>query len=250
MLLIRTLMLNSLGVHREERPMTSRQKEAGIATRAETRRRLVLAAAELFAERGYSGATVSAIAERAGVSLQTLYLAWGSKRRLLRAYLEYALTGSPTAVTDDAWVDQVRTMVSPDPAPHGQDPEVLLRSFARTFRLIAERAALGWQLYRDAAAVDADIAADHAELEVQRRRTLTGALSGLDERDLRSGLTRSAAIDTAMVIAGPASYDVLVRHRDYSLDDFETWVGDTLVAALLRDRHPQDSPRKESTENA
>ncbi|HEY7813157.1 MAG TPA: helix-turn-helix domain-containing protein, partial [Nakamurella sp.] len=94
--------------HRSSEPAVSRQKRAGEALRQRSRQRLVVAAGEIFAEQGYTGATVNAIAERAGVSLPTLYSAWGSKRSLLRAHLELTMTGSSTAVTDGRWVPQVR----------------------------------------------------------------------------------------------------------------------------------------------
>src|SRR5689334_11757127 len=71
----------------------SRQREAGEATRRETRRRLLVAARAEFAERGYAAATVIRIAERADVSVQTLYSNWGNKRNLLRAVMESSVTG-------------------------------------------------------------------------------------------------------------------------------------------------------------
>ena len=210
---------------------TSRQREAGAASRQETRRRLVQAAGELFAERGYAGATVTAIAERAGVSLQTLYLAWGSKRQLLRAFTEQSLSGSPTAVTDATWPEQARARVE-DLRGGKASPEERLRAFARLFREVAERAALSWQLHRDAAGADPEIAADRAELERLRRRTLSTALRDLEPSRLRMDFEQT--IDTVMVIAGPDSYHALVVGAGYSLDRYEQWVGDTLIAALLR----------------
>src|ERR1700748_2597843 len=74
-------------------PKPTRHQEAAAASRAATRRRLLRAAEEEFTERGYAAATVAKIAARAGVTVQTLYLAWGSKRALLRAYIEAALAG-------------------------------------------------------------------------------------------------------------------------------------------------------------
>ena len=76
----------------------SRQKTVGAALRQDTRNRLLQAAADEFPARGYAGTTVARLAAAAGVSVQTLYLAWGSKRALLRGYMENALaggTGSP-----------------------------------------------------------------------------------------------------------------------------------------------------------
>jgi AcrR family transcriptional regulator len=213
----------------------SRQKRAGQAVRERSRQRLVVAAGEVFAEQGYTGATVQAIAKRAGVSLQTLYAAWGSKRALLRAHLEFTMTGSATAVSEDRWGAQVRAEVRADTDP---DPVARLRALAAVFRSVAERVGPVWRLYRDAAAVDPEIAGDHAELERERRRTLAAALAGLDDECLRPGLTRDAAVDTLLVLAGPASYEALVEGRGYSLDEFEAWLAGCLVALLLRPADP------------
>ena len=54
---------------------------------ADTRRRIAAAALELFTEHGFGGTTVAAIAERAGVSAQTVYATFGSKGAILRALL-------------------------------------------------------------------------------------------------------------------------------------------------------------------
>ena len=71
----------------------SRQKRVGDALRQDTRNRLLQAAGEEFPVHGYAGTTVTRLAAAAGVSVQTLYLAWGSKRALLRGYMENALSG-------------------------------------------------------------------------------------------------------------------------------------------------------------
>jgi len=104
---------------------------------------------------------------------------------------------------------------------------------ARFFRATAEHAALGWQLYRDAAAVDPEVRADQQELSRQRRVTIAGVLSGLPDSAFRSGMTRDEAIDTLMVVMGPESYDLLVRQSGYSLDQYEQWTARTSIAALL-----------------
>jgi hypothetical protein len=91
----------------------------------------------------------------------------------------------------------------------------------------------GWQLYRDAAAVDPEVRADQRELSRLRRFTAIGLLSGLPTGALRAGMTRDDAVDTLMVVMGPESYDLLVGQTGYSLDRFERWTADTLIAALL-----------------
>lgn len=207
--------------------------------RQRSRERLVLGAAEVFAEQGYASATVNAIAERAGVSLQTLYTAWGSKRRLLRAYVEYTMTGSPTAITDGTWVPQLQSMLDPESLA---DPHARIRRIASIFRQIAERMGLAWQLNRDGAAVDPGVAQDNAELQRLRRRSMAGLLDGINQSHLRPGMTVDRAIDTMLVIASPDAYETLVHSSGYSMDEFENWVGDTLAAALLAGQHAEHPP--------
>ena len=80
----------------------SRQKRVGDALRQDTRNRLLEAAEAEFAARGYAGTTVTRLAAAAGVSVQTLYLAWGSKRALLRGYMEQALAGGTSSPAEAA----------------------------------------------------------------------------------------------------------------------------------------------------
>ena len=55
----------------------------------ETHGRIIKAARELLSRSGYHGASVDEIAERAGVSRQTIYVQFGSKRGVLQALAEY-----------------------------------------------------------------------------------------------------------------------------------------------------------------
>jgi AcrR family transcriptional regulator len=212
----------------------SRQREAGEATRRETRRRLFAAARAEFAERGYAAATVIRIAERAGVSVQTLYNDWGGKRNLLRAVMGSALTGEDDVPLEGAGLPLAVLTATLDPAD-ATDPRRLLAHLVHQYRLLAERAAVGWQTYRDGAAVDPDIAADWQQLSDRRREGFRAMFARLPAEALRSGLSHAAAADTAWVIASPDTHDLLVRRAGYSYDQLEDWVRTTLTAALLAD---------------
>src|SRR3984885_10353817 len=113
----------------------SRQKTVGQALREDTRNRLLQAAQEEFPVRGYAGTTVTRLAATAGVSVQTLYLAWGSKRALLRGYMEDALSGG-----DGSPEDAARGFA-------GFAPREQLAELATLVTQVAERAATGWSLY-------------------------------------------------------------------------------------------------------
>ena len=209
----------------------SRQKEAGEATRRESRRRLLTAAKAEFAERGYAAATVIRIAERADVSVQTLYSNWGNKRNLLRAVMESSVTGE-----DDVPIEAGRppailfATLDPEAA---RDPRRLLTHLSHQYRLLAERAAVGWETYRDGAAIDPDIAADWRQINDLRRQAFHAMITRIPPGALRSGLTPAAAADTAWVIASPDTHDQLVRHGGYNYDQLEEWVRTTVCAALL-----------------
>ncbi|WFG45645.1 TetR/AcrR family transcriptional regulator [Pseudonocardia alni] len=60
---------------------------------ARTRAALLAAAADVFAERGYDGASVDEIARAAGVSVGSIYSRFGSKQDLFRALMTGHLEG-------------------------------------------------------------------------------------------------------------------------------------------------------------
>lgn len=208
---------------------TTRHREAAAASRAETRRRLLRAAGEEFRERGYHAATVSRIAARAGVTVQTLYLAWGSKRELLRACLDVALSGDPRR----PYADALPQIIDGAIADAGDDAHQLMARAAHLYRTLAERAALGWRLYRDAAASDPEVAADWRALQLLRRETFGVIVRRVPAGALRPGLSYESAADTAWAIASPETHELLVETLGYTLDRYESWVAATLTDALL-----------------
>jgi AcrR family transcriptional regulator len=218
----------------------TRHQEAAAASRAETRRRLLRAAEEEFTERGYTAATVARIAARAGVTVQTLYLAWGSKRALLRAYMEAALAGDDETPYPQAQPDMIAEVLE----GALDDPYAIVRQISALYRQIAERAALGWQLYRDAAASDPEIATDWQALQALRHQTFTTLINRLPPGSLHRGLTRAAAADTGWAIASPDTYDMLVRTRGYSLDKYQKWVTSSLSRLLLPGPVPRNGAGK------
>lgn len=202
---------------------TSRQKRVGDALREDTRNRLLDAAAAEFGAHGYAGATVTRLAAAAGVSVQTLYLAWGSKRALLRGYMERALAGDAASPEDAA----ARFA--------GLPPRDRLTELAALVAEVADRAATGWRLYRDASAVDPEIASDWNELQMLRHRLFSRILADIPIGALAGGLTPERAVDTAWAIASPESHDLLVYRLRYRLDEFRDWMSRTLIVAVLAD---------------
>ena len=80
---------------------SSRRKEQARRTRLQ----ITEAARQLFLERGYSGATIEAIAEKAGVAKETVYAIFGSKRSILVFLLDISVGGDdqPVQLLDRAY---------------------------------------------------------------------------------------------------------------------------------------------------
>ena len=79
-----------------------------------TRGRVLDAAFGLFVERGYAGTTVAAVAEKAGVSPETIYLSLGGKRGLLEGVIEAAISGPDEGgFEDEAWSTAVAELSGP-----------------------------------------------------------------------------------------------------------------------------------------
>jgi len=147
--------------------------------------------------------------------------------------METAVTGDDdTPVTPGRPPSVITATLSPDDAA---DPRRLLAHLARQYRLLAERAAVGWQTYRDAAAVDPDVAADWQRLSEMRREAFRVMLTRVPVGALRPGLSSGAAADTAWAIASPETHHQLVGQAGYSYDQLEEWVRTTLSAALFPD---------------
>lgn len=127
--------------------------DAGTRTGAETRRRLLGAAATAFAHSGYHGTATAEIAAAAGVSEPTLFKHFGSKQALLVAALQQT-AGDLMMVLDappDPGADPFETFVS---RTRGllADPKLAqlsrLRNFALALTDEANLAGLGSELDR------------------------------------------------------------------------------------------------------
>jgi AcrR family transcriptional regulator len=207
----------------EVKPRTHRsplRREQAAATRA----RIVGGAALVFAARGYEGARIEDIAAEADVAYPTVYKAFGNKRELLRAALDWAITGGEDgAVERQAWWRE--QLEEPD-------AERQLRLIARNARRIHDRAGRLLDVVRAAAAGDDDIAALWQAVNderLERSRITAKRLS--TKTTLRTTVAKTAGILWAL--SGPELYVLQTGHGGLSPGKYERWLGDLYVAALL-----------------
>jgi AcrR family transcriptional regulator len=202
----------------------------------ETRAAVLAAARRLFVAHGYGVTTLQQIAEGAGVAVQTVYAAFGTKRRVLEELLDLAIAGddAPVAVNDRDWMHDVF---------HGRDARRRLTAYAAAVRRIHAGAGDVFAVLADAAAADPDVAA--TAVEAERRRRL-GAAAVVDAvlavAALRPGLSRDQAVDLVWTFNSPEVFRLLVRRRGWSLDAYETWLADALGSSLLGTRPLRPTP--------
>jgi AcrR family transcriptional regulator len=185
------------------------------------------AARRLFLERGYVATTIDAIAERAEVSPETVYSAFGNKRSLLSELIDVSIAGGESAspVLEQDWVQEMR-----------EEPDVHRRVRILTARgsAILERRAGIDEVVRGAASADPEIAALRDLGTAQRfagQRELLRIVVGTD--GLREGLDLAVATDILYAVGSPETYRLLVADRGWSRARFERWYGDTLDRLLF-----------------
>jgi AcrR family transcriptional regulator len=211
---------------RPRRPYdATKRREQAKATRA----RVVEAATSVFLEHGYAGATIPAIAERAGVALRTVYRAAPGKAGLLMAAVTAAVAGGSSRA--ELPVEQrpaIRAVIEEE------DPQEQLRLYAHTQPGIWRRVGPLLRVAQGAAASEPELRTMLREEDARRHRGLTRFTSLLEQRGaIRAGVTPEQAADAIIALGSQAVYDTLVTVRGWTDDQYETWLADMLQHALL-----------------
>jgi AcrR family transcriptional regulator len=203
---------------------TRRQAQA-----AQTRQEILAAAHRLFLERGYAGTTVAAIAKAAGVVVETIYRAYGSKVELFKAVVRAAVAGG---------ADRAQVPVEQRPAIAAviaeTDPHRQLQLYAATQPGIHARAGPLLRVLIGAAATDPELAELWAQIENERLNGM-GRFAGLlaDRGVLRQGLSVEEARDLLWTLNALAVHDLLVLQRGWSPERYRDWLADVLARELL-----------------
>jgi AcrR family transcriptional regulator len=198
--------------------------------RARATRRAVLAAARrLFVDDGYGATTIQAVADEAGVAVQTVYAAFGNKRTILAELLDVSIAGDDEQITVNAreWMRPVWE------APTAAER---LRAYAAAVSRIMAGAGDVFAVVAAAAGTDPDVVELAATAE-QRRRT--GAATVVESvrsvGALRPGLDPERAVDILWLLNSPAVFAHLVRQAAWTREEYESWLADAMVRELLED---------------
>lgn len=215
---------------------------------ASTRRGILAAARQLFERDGYAATSVPAIAAEAGVAVKTVYLAFETKATLLRAVWAERLSGDEAAVP-------VKEQASYREILEETDPERQLRLLAARSRAVKTRSGALMEVIRNATTVDGDIAALWHEIETKLLDVQGSIVGQLHDRNALAHRDVATATDILWTLNHPSVWQLLVRERGWTADQYEQWLGDALCSQLLavrgtRDagspKRPRPSPRRAS----
>jgi AcrR family transcriptional regulator len=184
-----------------------------------TRHRILESAFRLFAERGYAGTTITAVAEAAGVAPETIYVSLGGKRGLLEGAIEMAITGAEDGET--------ARFAEPPSAP-----ERLERMVAHSCRILARTRPIH-AVIRGAADKEAFAADLGRRLLRDRLAAQTDRIRTHLARDLRPGLTAEQAGERYCVLASPDLYYLLTVELGWTADQHQSWLTELLQRELL-----------------
>jgi AcrR family transcriptional regulator len=199
----------------------SKRREAA----ARTRQAILDTALQLFAARGYAATPMTAIAEQAGVALDTVYASVGRKPELARLLIETAISGTSQAVPAEER-DYVRAIRA---AP---DAGAKIARYASAMRMIAGRLAPVLGILQQAAAGEPELAVLWREIAERRAANMRRFAA-----DLAAVATLRVDIDEAADIIwatnAPELYQLLVGQRGWSPERYEHFLADAWHRLLL-----------------
>jgi AcrR family transcriptional regulator len=191
----------------------------------QTRRRILEAGFRLFVDRGYAGTTITAVAEEAGVSPETIYLSLGGKRGLLEGVIEMAIAGhdDPPTAENEWWA-----MVAELPGARDRLEKLVeysCRVLARTRPIHAViRGAADKEQF--AAALGQRLLRERVTNQTERIRQHLGD-------HLRRGLSVAEAGQRYCALTSPELYQMLTVEFGWSAEQHSEWLTALLESELL-----------------
>jgi AcrR family transcriptional regulator len=199
----------------------TRRRQAAARTRAA----ILDAARDLFTERGYAASPMTAIAEQAGVALDTVYASAGRKPDLARLLIETAISGTGEVVP----AEQRGYVRAIQAAP---DAGTKIDLYAAAMAEIAPRLAPMLTIIQQAAPAHPELAALWDEIAGRRAANMRRFVADLAAvAPLR--LNPEEAADIVWATNSAELYQLLAGQRGWSRQRYEHFLADTWRRLLL-----------------
>ncbi|WP_280352452.1 TetR/AcrR family transcriptional regulator [Nocardia abscessus] len=185
-----------------------------------TRADIAEAAGRLFLTRGWAETTIADVAREAGVSVPTVYAAYGNKKGLVWALVDAA----------DVSGDMPRMLAELEICP---TPAQQLAAMAGYDRRLFERAGDLIALVRESGRTEPELATLYAQAREVADRTRLEVFSSWPHGTLRPGLDISTATDIYAALCNIDVYATFVTERSWSPEAVERWWSEALARELL-----------------
>jgi TetR/AcrR family transcriptional regulator of autoinduction and epiphytic fitness len=193
----------------------------------QTRLQIVEAARKLFSERGYTGATIDAIAMEAGVASETVYAAFGNKREILSKLIDVSVVG------DDRPIPLMQRE-GPLSVMQEKNPLRQIEIFSHDIQEIMNRMAPIFEIMRVAAKTEPEIADMLQQILKSRYHGMEKFIQYLSANvTLQEDLTQDEAAETVWAITSAELFTLLTIDRGWSSEKYEQWLAKTLKKLLL-----------------
>jgi AcrR family transcriptional regulator len=192
-----------------------------------TRLQIAEAARQLFLARGYAGATIEAIAERAAVATETVYAIFQNKRNVLAFLLDISVAG------DDEPVPIIKRS-QPQAILRDTDSRRLLKGFAEDITEILARAAAIFEVTQIAGKTEPEIETRVKHLLAERlenMRLVAGRIAA--NGPLRAGMDEEQAAQLLWTVTSPAVYLLNTGYLGWTRQEHGKWLAETLERLLL-----------------
>jgi AcrR family transcriptional regulator len=213
------------------RPVKTRRYDNSLrAERTQaTKRAVVVAAHELFLDRGFVDTTVEAISAESRVPIATVYRLFKTKTAILKQVIDTAVVG------DDAPVPLGDRPIA-KAALSADDPKVMTAAFAHLARELFDNTAELRFVLRVAAAVDSEAATLNDSMDEQRRVGQARVARALASKGfLAPDLKEAEARDIVYALMSIDTYRILRVEQRWSGARYERWLARAMHQLLVAD---------------
>lgn len=212
------------GVNAERR--LSRRERAD-----QTRARMIEAAYRLFMRDGYDATTMQAVAEEAGVAVQTVYFTFRTKAGLLREVDTRAIPGGDQGLD---WSQRIYRQLAEERTATRLIAMWVTATAAVLKRITGFVAQVGAGLDMDAASVERrNLERDHWFQRLIERLDMLGAL--------KPDLTAGRALDVARALVRIEAYQEMLQRWGWTEQEWIDWATCVLVRELLAESAPNQT---------
>ena len=196
------------------------------AQATETQSMIVRAARDLFIEKGYGRTTIADIGNSAGVSVETIYAAFGNKATLLHRAWDITIGGDDQDVVFHERPEAMAVRNEPDLAKR-------LVLHARMSTQTAQRIAPFQLMVQSAAGADPAAAAMLEEMGRQRVAGMT-VMAAEAAKTGQLAVSEDECRDVIWSMTDGMLWHRLVNERGWSNERFAEWLGQMWVRILVK----------------